>query len=73
MAPASRIYVALEIDSNGDLNVISTANSEFCPFWCDCCRWRNHKTKMYVSRNPRRTNTFTDCRAEPKKQTGRSV
>jgi hypothetical protein len=26
-----------------------------------------HKTKMCVSRNPRRTNTFTDCRAEPKK------
>ena len=46
-------------------NVISTANSEFCPFRCECCRWRLHKTKMCVSRNPRRTNTFTDCRAEP--------
>jgi hypothetical protein len=26
---------------------------------------RLHKTKMCVSRNPRRTNIFTDCRAEP--------
>src|SRR6202140_4787182 len=46
-------------------SVISTPNSEFCPFRCECCRWRLHKTKMCVSRNPRRTNTFTDCRAEP--------
>jgi hypothetical protein len=44
----------------------TTGNSEFCPFWCECCRWRLHKIKMCVSRNPRRTNTFTDCRAEPK-------
>src|ERR1700682_4059863 len=43
-------------------SVISTANSEFCPFWCECCRWRLHKTKMCVSRNPRRTNILTDCR-----------
>jgi hypothetical protein len=44
-------------------SVISTANSEFRPFCCACCRWRNHKTKMCVSRTPRRINTITDCRA----------
>ena len=46
-------------------SVISTANPQFCPFWCKCRRWRLRKTKMCVSRNPCRTNTFTDCRAEP--------
>jgi hypothetical protein len=29
--------------------VISTANSEFRLFSCDCRRWRSHKAKMCVS------------------------
>ena len=44
---------------------VTVANPQFCPFWCKCRRWVLRKTKILVSRKPRRLHTFTDSRAEP--------
>jgi hypothetical protein len=62
-----------EIPPSVPPSVISTANTQFCPFWCKCRRWGLRKTKIRVSRKPRRMHTFTDCCAEPNLHSSRML